>query len=37
MVKKMPHPHLPHMPHLKTSTDKHNEKMRNMEWGDMGF
>ena len=32
----MPHPHLPHMPHLKTN-EKHNEMMRNMEWGDMGF
>ena len=36
-LKKMPHPHLPHMPHLKSRVEKHNEEMRNMEWGDMGF
>ena len=33
----MPHPHLPHMPHFKTDTEKQNEMMRNIEWGDIGF
>ena len=32
--KKIHLPH-PHMPHLKTSTEKHNEKMRDMDW-DLG-
>lgn len=33
----LPHFNRPHLPHFKTQTEKNNEKLANMEWGDMGF
>ena len=33
----LPYFNRPHLPHFKKQTEKNNEKLANMEWGDMGF
>ena len=33
----LPHLNRPHLPHFTTKTEKHNKKLAEEDWGDLGF